>query len=298
MVSKFGWVPAEVDPLVFALFSTATSIGIMVVAPAGNNLEKPDTKDIGGSNLDAFTDSNGKFVLNRASPDFKDSGAIMVGAARSSAPHERLSFSNFGSRIDCYAWGENIATCGGFPTSIGTSLQTAYMLNFAGTSGASAIVAGAAALLQSWAAKTFGNVLSTSRLRALLSNPSLNTHSKTPVNDRIGVMPDLKRIIQHLSRIPNRWDAIISILIGGIIYDGGGWIWTPGGGITPVPPRGDRVPLSGLSPDKRDILVGLGILELAGLINDPASRQTVERSAAALMRSATERIASEIETRD
>src|SRR5262245_26798585 len=113
-------------------------------------------------------------------------------------------------------------SCGGFPTSIGTSPQTAYMLNFAGTSGASAIVAGAAALLQSWAAKTFGNVLSTSRLRALLSDQNLNTHSKMPVNDRIGVMPDLKWIIQHLSRIPNRWDAILSILIGGIIYDGRG----------------------------------------------------------------------------
>src|SRR4029079_12260248 len=32
-VSKFGWVPAEADPLVFDLIKTATSIGITVVQP-------------------------------------------------------------------------------------------------------------------------------------------------------------------------------------------------------------------------------------------------------------------------
>ena len=254
-----------------------------------------------GSNLDAFTDGNGKFVLNRATPDFKDSGAIMVGAASSGIPHERLGFSNFGSRVDCYAWGQNIATCGGDipfdPTE--PSPQKTYTLNFGGTSGATAIVAGAAVLLQSWAIKEFGSIFDTLTLRALLSDSNLNTHSKTPSNDRIGVMPDLNRIILHLilKRIPSRWDAIISILFGGVIYGGGGWIWTPGGGFTPVGPRVDREPLRSLSADKRDVLVGLAILELAGLVNDSAGRQTIERSSIALMRSATEKIAAEIEAR-
>ncbi len=235
-VSKFGWVPVDVDPLAFVLIKTATSIGITVVEPAGNNVQKPDTTHVGGSNLDAFTDSSGRYVLNRATLGFDNFGAIMVGAASSCLPHERLGFSNFGSRIDCYAWGENIATCGGYPsTLLGTTAQTAYMLNFAGTSGASAIIAGAAVLLQSWTAEQLGGVLSTSTLRALLSDPNLNTHSKVPINDRIGVMPDLKRIIQRLSvnRIPGKLDAMISTLIGGVIYGGGGWRWTPGGGFTP-----------------------------------------------------------------
>ena len=37
----------------------------------------------------------------------------MVGAGSSAIPHSRLSrptLSNYGNRIDCYAWGENIDT--------------------------------------------------------------------------------------------------------------------------------------------------------------------------------------------
>ncbi len=157
-MSKFGWVPAEVDPLVFDLIKAATSMGITVVEPAGNNCKKPDTPHKGGSNLDAFTNSAGKFVLNRATPDFKDCGAIMVASATSAVPHQRMWFANYGSRVDCYAWGENIATCGGFGfTTIGNTPQNSYMLNFGGASGATAIVAGAAVLLQSWAAKHLGH---------------------------------------------------------------------------------------------------------------------------------------------
>jgi hypothetical protein len=295
-VSKFGWVPVDADPLIFNLIKTATNTGITVVEPAGNNLQKPDTTHVGGSNLDAFTDISGKFILNRASPDFKDSGAIMVGAASSSAPHERLLFSNFGSRVDCYAWGENITTCGGYPLT-GSSPQTAYMNNFAGTSGATAIVAGAAVLLQSWAAKHIGHVLSTAKLRAILSDPNLNTSSKMPTSDRIGVMPDLKRVIEHLrsARIPSKWDLIISILIGGVIQDGGGWVWTPGGGLSPIDPWGPLAERSTLSTDKRDVLVALAMLEMARLVEHSANRQAIERSIAALLRNATERIAAGIE---
>ena len=34
----------------------------------------------------------------------------MVGAGSSSFPHERMWFSNYGSRIDVYGWGENVDT--------------------------------------------------------------------------------------------------------------------------------------------------------------------------------------------
>ncbi len=62
----------------------------------------------------------------------------------------------------------------------------------------------------------------------------------------------------------------------------------------PVGPRGE-MPLSGLSADKRDVLVALTLLELAGLVNDLTSRQSIERSSAALLRSATEKIAAQVE---
>jgi len=75
---KFGLLPAEVDPVVFDLIKTATGNGITVVEPAGNN----DT----GSNLDAFKNGSGSSVFNRIEPTFRDSGAIIVGAASSNVP--------------------------------------------------------------------------------------------------------------------------------------------------------------------------------------------------------------------
>ena len=69
------------------------SNGIIVVETEGNR----------SNDLDTYKDSNGKLILNRNSNDLRDSAAIMVGAAGSSTPHSRSSFSNYGSRIDCYA---------------------------------------------------------------------------------------------------------------------------------------------------------------------------------------------------
>ena len=94
------------------------------------------------------------------------------------------------------------------------------MTDFAGTSGASAIVAGAAVLLQSWAAKHRG-MLNAARLREVMSDPYINTHSSAPANDRIGVMPDLRGIIQHLrTPVRGRDDIIQAILFGAVAEDG------------------------------------------------------------------------------
>ncbi|MGZ8946914.1 MAG: S8 family serine peptidase [Methylococcaceae bacterium] len=89
-------------------------------------------------------------VFNRR----QHSGAIMVGAAGSTVPHQRLSFSNFGSRIDCFEWGQNVDTCGDGWTGTATNL---YTTSFGGNSGASPIIAGAALLLQSWWIKQNNN---------------------------------------------------------------------------------------------------------------------------------------------
>ena len=102
--SKFGLLPAEVDPVVFDLIKTATGNGITVVEPAGNN----DT----GSNLDALRTGAVALSLTASSLPSGDSGAIKVSAASSNVPHQRLWYSNYGSRVDCFAWGWDIATCG------------------------------------------------------------------------------------------------------------------------------------------------------------------------------------------
>ena len=83
-------------------------------------------------------------IFDPASDVFRDSGAIMVGAATSLTPHERTNSSDHGARIDCYAWGENIDSA----TSYADGVTDNYDSSFGGTSGASAIIAGAALAIQ------------------------------------------------------------------------------------------------------------------------------------------------------
>jgi hypothetical protein len=176
------YLPVEVEQAVYDAIRAATEAGIVVVEAGGNGP---------AVDLDNFQDINGRQILNRSSHDFRDSGAIMVGAASSSCPHARLGFSNFGSRIDCYAWGENVQTTGDGWT--GNEINS-YTPLFGGTSGASPIVTGAAILLQSWA-RARGELYMPHLLRRRLSDPAINTASVNPLVDRIGVMPNLRAII-------------------------------------------------------------------------------------------------------
>ena len=207
-----GYVPVEVEQAVFDAIQYATSQGIIVVQAGAN----------GSVDLDTFQDINGKFILNRSNADFRDSGAIIVGAASSAVPHTRLSFSNYGSRIDCYAWGEDIDTTGDGWTGNATNLYTS---SFGGTSGATPIVAGCALIVQSWQVAHGQPRLTPSNMRALLSDSKLNTASANPGTDLIGVMPNLQAIISRLpwySRIYYYLAWAWMILIGGLLITPGG----------------------------------------------------------------------------
>lgn len=186
------FLPVEVETAVFDAISLATSLGIIVVEAAGN----------GKNDLDNFVTTTGEHMLNKNSADFKDSGAIMVGASTSGILHERWNFdttigSNFGNRIDCYSWGENITTSGDPFLSPDTQAFD-YTDIMGGTSGASAIIAGAALCLQGISkALPAPTTLSPNQMRTLLSNPSTSTPSADSSADKIGVMPNLRAIITH-----------------------------------------------------------------------------------------------------
>lgn len=181
-VGSSTYLPVEAETATFDAIRLATALGIVVVEAGGN----------GSNDLDTFSDAGGNRILNRGDAAFRDSGAIMVGAGSSSAPHSRLGFSNFGSRIDCYAWGEHIDTTGDGWTG---NLTNRYTGGFGGTSGASPIVTGAAIAVQGMVQASRGYRFSPRQMRALLAASANGTPSATPASDRIGVMPNLRAIV-------------------------------------------------------------------------------------------------------
>ena len=183
-VSNSDFWPAEILELNYEQIRLATAAGIVVVQAAGN----------GNHDLDRYINHSGKKIFNRNSADFLDSGAIVVGAGSSVPPHRRLSSSNHGNRVDCYAWGENIVTT---TTSYTGKSNTEYTAHFGETSGAAAIVAGVALIVQGIAQAALGRRFSPRELRDLLSLTANGTPSATPATDRIGVMPDLRKIITN-----------------------------------------------------------------------------------------------------
>lgn len=102
----------------------------------------------------------------------------------------RMATCNTGSRVDCYAWGEEVYT-----TSNGTG-AAAYDV-FGETSAASAIIAGAAILVQQMWRKRFGTSASCAEIRSLLSTYG------TPVIGQTVVQPDLAMIATKLGVSPD-----------------------------------------------------------------------------------------------
>lgn len=181
-----GFRPVEIDDSTYQAIRLATALGATVIEPAGN----------GGANLDMYLSSNKRMIFNKNSPDFRDSGAIIVGAATSAAPHSRLSFSNYGARIDVYSFGENVFTS---DTNDAGTANNLYINDFSGTSAASPIIAGAAMAIQGLNKALKGQTLTPKVLRDTIKIGG--TPSRSPASDKIGVQPDLKAIINSYFKL-------------------------------------------------------------------------------------------------
>ena len=177
-VPPHGMLPIEVAPLTWEAIRLATALGIVVVEAAGN----------GGVNLDALPVESSTMVLDRDHAEFDDSGAILVAASKSTAPFYKLPQTNTGNRVDCFAWGQEVATIDDSTTTGSLSPS-----RFGGTSSAAAIVAGAALSTQGIYQANLGQRLNSREMRELLGGRG--TASAEP--DRVlGVMPDLRQVIE------------------------------------------------------------------------------------------------------
>lgn len=179
-----GRFPTEIDAADFDAIRLASALGVIVVEAAGN----------GNYDLDRIQEPVDGRSFRRGDSRFRDSGAIFVGACFAELPHDRAPFSNFGSRVDCFAWGESVTTAG-YGDLRGEEVNDYFTNTFSGTSSAAPVIAGAAALMQSLHDAQAQTPLRPRPMRALLSNPETGVRQGPNVGGHIGIMPDLCRIV-------------------------------------------------------------------------------------------------------
>ncbi|QAV22777.1 S8 family peptidase [Proteus hauseri] len=172
-----AFVPADYEMHIWEATRALTDAGIIVIMAAGN----------GGVNLDLPA-----YVNYRKR---NDNCSIRVGAG---SPYtlNRLPFSTYGSPIHVQAWGEEVTTAG-YGDLFHSDENHTYTANFSGTSSASALVAGAAAIIQSWYKNKTQNVLSPIQMRNLL----IKTGTFPLLKDNIGPLPNVNNAILYLKRI-------------------------------------------------------------------------------------------------
>jgi Subtilase family len=198
---KSVFIPIEWWPDDMAAIQYAVAKGIIVVEAGGNGYENLD--DPLYNTPYAGFPSWWKNPFNIANPP---SGAVFVGAGapppgthgRDWGPdRSRLSFSNYGQRLDAQGWGVEVTTTGYGDLQGGVSPDLWYTDAFNGTSSASPIVTGALAAV-SGILKDFGRPpLTSHRARKLLratGSPQQDGPNGS-ASQRIGNRPNLRQLI-------------------------------------------------------------------------------------------------------
>jgi serine protease len=178
---QFEYVPMEWEQANFDAIQTHVAAGIIVVEAGGN----------GSMNLDSPW-YNGLF--NRS---IRDSGAILVGAGTPGA-HAPECWTNSGTRIDCQGYGSSVATTG-YGGLFNPETNQRYTGTFSGTSSASPIVTGCAAVVQNLSQQMFGQTLDPLVVRSVLA--AYGTPQGAPLNRPIGKLPDLKLALDTIFRV-------------------------------------------------------------------------------------------------
>ena len=209
--AQFGYIPIEWWPCNLAAILYATTRGIIVVEAAGNgrqNLDDPVYSIAPSAPHGPFPD----WWRNPFADGSINSGAIVVGAGfpplqvhgiYDEADRSRVEASNFGSRVDTQAWGDNVVTCGygGLIENVSDEDRW-YTSRFNGTSSAAAMIAGAVGCLQG-IMRARGTPLDPVTLRTLLRNENLNSPQADgpfghAADVHIGPRPNLCNLIDYL----------------------------------------------------------------------------------------------------
>jgi len=188
-----GCVPVEYRDGEFAAIQVATAIGVVVVEAAGNGSENLDDAAYAGSNLDRSQNDSGAIIVGAGWPPGLASGECAE-AGNACVARSKIGFSTYGSRVDVQGWGTGIVTTGYGDLQGPANSNTAYAAGFGGTSGASPIVAGAAAIIQGTRLARGAPPLGPGDMRALLSStgtPQQDSINFPAASSHIGPLPNI-----------------------------------------------------------------------------------------------------------
>ncbi|MEW6113963.1 MAG: S8 family serine peptidase, partial [Thermodesulfobacteriota bacterium] len=176
ITDTYGCIPTSIFPYNFNGIEYAIAAGVTVIEGAGNGyVDLGDPSHYGSSYVNIST---------------HDSGSIIVGASWGANKQIRAD-SNYGSRVNVFAWGDRVVTTGYpysgspyiwdgsvTPAPSNNETNTYYTNMFGGTSAATAMIAGAAALVQSYAKQELGQpatrFLTPAKVREILVNSGVS----------------------------------------------------------------------------------------------------------------------------
>ncbi len=203
---QLGYICMEYWQANYDAIQLAWAKGIIVCEAAGNGAE----------------DFDDPIYENRFDTTFRNSHAIIIGAGappsgNSGVDRSKLSFSNYGERVNVQGYGREVVTCGyGALFDGGGDERQYYTGTFSGTSSASPIVTGAVANLQGIYKQRYpGSVLDVDRMRELLVATGSPQQQNTSLH--IGPRPDLMAAEAALPEPynlhvnPNYIDTIIEV---------------------------------------------------------------------------------------
>ncbi|SYZ73313.1 Serine protease, subtilase family (modular protein) [Candidatus Zixiibacteriota bacterium] len=194
-----GYVCMEYWQDVFDIVQYAWARGIIVVEAAGNGAEYFDDQTIYGHLFDTTYRNSHAILAGAGAPP---SGAY--GTDRS-----RLSFSNFGQRVNLQGYGAGVYTTGYGDLYGSGIINQYYTSSFSGTSSASPIVTGSIACLQGYYKANFGVPLTSDIVRTILN--ATGSPQQGITSQHIGPRPNLAAAIPSLTTPPSLYTAPIYI---------------------------------------------------------------------------------------
>ena len=186
--------PSEIVEAVWESIRLATALGVIVVEAGGNGTNNGQAPAVEPRH------PHQRLRPARAFPQPGQPRLPRLGRdhRRRRAPRRRRTPASpsppSAQRIDCYAWGQNIRTC----SSDAAGATNLYTGTFGGTSAPRRWSPALPLCVQGIRQAATGQRLSPRQMRAILSDPAVNTPRAPTEATAIGVMPNLRGIVDNV----------------------------------------------------------------------------------------------------